>query len=96
MMKPDIGRRVTMQNISHPLNDEEIDRLDRFLLDRIDDEADTEDKDEGVLDISELDGFFTALVSGPVIFRPRAGCPRCGVISSRSGNAQQISRLSFR
>ena len=75
MMKPDIGRRVTMQNISHPLNDEEIDQLDQFLLDRIDDDADTEDKDEGVLDISELDGFFTALVSGPVMIPPSRWLP---------------------
>ena len=48
-----------------PLTDEECDRLDQFLLDRIDEEADALDKDEGVLDMSELDGLFTALVSGP-------------------------------
>ena len=55
-----------MENLFNTLNEEEIDQLDRFLLDRIDEEADTEGKDEGVLNISELDGFFTALVSGPV------------------------------
>lgn len=33
------------------LNEEEIERLDQFLLDRIDEDADTEGKDEGVLDI---------------------------------------------
>ena len=50
-----------------PLNEEEFDYLDDLLLERIDDDADTRDKDEGVLDISELDGLFTAIVSGPPI-----------------------------
>jgi uncharacterized protein len=54
-----------MNDLVTPLTDEECDRLDQFLLDRIDEEADTLDKDEGVLDMSELDGLFTALVSGP-------------------------------
>ncbi len=64
-----------MQNIFHTLNDEEVEWLDRFLLDRIDDDADTEGKDEGVLDISELDGLFTALVSGPVMISPSRWLP---------------------
>jgi uncharacterized protein len=38
-----------------PLNDEELDWLDQFLLDRVDDEADTEGRNEGVLDVSELE-----------------------------------------
>jgi len=54
-----------MNNLVTPLTDEECDRLNQFLLDRIDEEADALDKDEGVLDMSELDGLFTALVSGP-------------------------------
>lgn len=57
------------------LNEEEIERLDQFLLDRIDEDADTEGKDEGVLDIFELDGFFTALVSGPVVIPPSRWLP---------------------
>ena len=64
-----------MKNLFNPLNDEEIEQLDRFLLDRIDDDADTEGKDEGVLDISELDGLFTALVSGPVVVPPSRWLP---------------------
>ncbi|MEN8109003.1 MAG: UPF0149 family protein [Pseudomonadota bacterium] len=55
-----------MKDLVTPLTDEEFDRLDRFLLDRIDEGAETLDKDEGVLDISELDGLFTAFVSGPI------------------------------
>jgi uncharacterized protein len=57
------------------LTDEELDRLDRFLTDRIDEEAATEDKDEGVLGISELDGFLTAIVSGPVTVVPSRWLP---------------------
>ena len=54
-----------MLNLDNPLTDEELHILDRFLLNRFEDDSDTEDKDEGVLGISELDGMFTAIVSGP-------------------------------
>ena len=64
-----------MNDLSTPLTDEECDLLDRFLLERIDEEADTLDKDEGVLDISELDGLFTALVSGPLSVAPSQWLP---------------------
>jgi uncharacterized protein len=64
-----------MKDLTTPLTDKECDRLDRFLLDRIDEEADTQDKDEGVLDISELDGMFTALVSGPISTVPSQWLP---------------------
>jgi uncharacterized protein len=49
------------------LTEAEFDKLDRLLLDRIDEDVDPTGKDEGILDISELDGFFTAVVSGPVM-----------------------------
>lgn len=64
-----------MNDLNTPLSDEENDRLDRFLLDRIDEDADTTDMDEGVLDISELDGLFTAIVSGPVNVVPSQWLP---------------------
>ena len=64
-----------MNDLSTPLTDEEYDLLDRFLLERIDEEADTLDKDEGVLEISELDGLFTALVSGPISTVPSQWLP---------------------
>lgn len=64
-----------MNPLSEPLSDDELDRLDRFLLDRIDEDADKEDKDEGVLGISELDGLFTALVSGPDAVMPSRWLP---------------------
>lgn len=64
-----------MNELSTPLSDDELDRLDHFLLERIDDDADTLDKDEGVLDVSELDGLFTALVSGPTSVMPSQWLP---------------------
>jgi len=64
-----------MKELFTSLSDEEYERLDQFLLERIDDEDDALDKDEGVLNISELDGLFTAIVSGPVITAPSQWLP---------------------
>jgi uncharacterized protein len=64
-----------MNDLSSPLTDTEFERLDRFLLERIDEEAETLDTDEGVLDISELDGLFTAVVSSPVSIVPSQWLP---------------------
>ncbi len=57
------------------LTENELHRLDDFLLSRIDDDTDTENKDEGVLDVSELDGLFTAIVSGPSFVPPSQWLP---------------------
>jgi uncharacterized protein len=48
-----------------PLNPDELDWLDRVLYERLD-EDEPEDAEEGVISVAELDGFFTALVSGPL------------------------------
>jgi len=64
-----------MKELFATLSDEEYERLDQFLLERIGDETETLGKDEGVLDISELDGLFTAIVSGPVITAPSQWLP---------------------
>jgi uncharacterized protein len=64
-----------MKELFTPLSDEEYESLDEFLLERIDDDADTNGKDEGVLDISELDGLFTAIVSGPMTIMPSQWLP---------------------
>ena len=64
-----------MDNIFEPLSEEELEWLDHFLLYRIEDDADCEDKDEGVLDVSELDGLLTAVVSGPVVVPPSRWIP---------------------
>ena len=70
-----------MSNLFTPLSDEELDQLDDFLLDRFDEEfeyAENEDeeRDEGILNISTLDGFLTAIVSGPSITPPSQWLPK--------------------
>lgn len=64
-----------MEMSNHPLSDAELDRLDRFLLDRIDEDAVTDKLDEGVIDVSTLDGLLTAVVSGPVMVPPSIWLP---------------------
>ncbi len=61
---------------TEPLNDAEIEWLEDFLFERLDEDTDTSDLDEGVLCVSELDGFFTALVSGPVMLSPSQWLPQ--------------------
>ena len=58
-----------------PLTDKELNQLDGFLLNRIDDDTDTTGKDEGVLESSTLDGFFTAIISGPQMIMPAQWLP---------------------
>jgi uncharacterized protein len=67
--------QVTMSHLNTPLSDQEIDELNRFLLARIPDEEESDAVDEGVLDISELDGFLTAIVSGPRPIQPSEWLP---------------------
>ncbi len=64
-----------MSQLTQALNNDELDRLDSFLLERIP-EGDVEGEvDEGILDISELDGFLTALISGPKAITPAEWLP---------------------
>ena len=58
-----------------PLTSDQLDWLEDFLLNRIDEDAVTEGLDEGVLVIPELDGFLTAIVSGPVVLVPSRWLP---------------------
>ncbi|MCO6512475.1 MAG: UPF0149 family protein [Aridibacter famidurans] len=61
-----------------PLTEKELDELDNFLLDRIPEgvaEEYDENLDEGILDISELDGFLTAVVSSPNLIQPSRWIP---------------------
>ena len=57
------------------ISDDDLDYLDDFLLDRIDENADTEGKDEGILGVSDLDGFLMAVVSGPNLIPPSQWLP---------------------
>lgn len=53
-----------------PLDDDEFDYLKRFLSLRVDDDTYSVGMDEGVFGMSGLDGFFTAIVSGPEMIPP--------------------------
>jgi len=68
-----------IDRLTDPLDDAELDELDRFLLDRMtDEEGDAiaaADGDEGILDVSELDGFLTAVISGPNTIPPSRWLP---------------------
>jgi uncharacterized protein len=66
---------AAITDLSDPLSDEELERLQTVLLDRVDEDAATDGKDEGVLDVSELDGLLTAVVSGPVTIVPSRWLP---------------------
>ncbi|MEJ2309150.1 MAG: UPF0149 family protein [Gammaproteobacteria bacterium] len=63
-----------MQDLRAPLSDDELDYLNDSLLERIPEDADP-DMDVGILDLSELDGFFTAIVSGPNMIPPSQWLP---------------------
>jgi uncharacterized protein len=64
-----------MSLLNTPLSDQEIDQLNGFLLERIPDTEAEAGADEGILDISELDGFLTAIISGPRPLTPSEWLP---------------------
>lgn len=61
---------------NEPLSEVEIDWLEEFLINRIDEDTNTDDLDEGIFCLSELDGLFTAVVSGPVMLPPSQWLPQ--------------------
>jgi uncharacterized protein len=62
-----------MNKLLEPLDDVELERLDAFLLERLD--PDTAEGDTGLISISGLDGLFTALISGPTLPQPSQWLP---------------------
>ena len=58
-----------------PLTDKELDQLGTILLSRIGEDTDTSGKDEGIFDMSTLDGYFTAIISGPQMIMPSQWLP---------------------
>jgi len=64
-----------MEDLAIPLTDDELNRLDAFLMERLSEEEENSDTNRGVMDICELDGFFTALVSGPEHVTPSQWLP---------------------
>jgi uncharacterized protein len=54
---------------------DELDYLDKFLMSRLDENNDSESLNEGIYCTSELDGFFTAVVSSPILIKPSGWMP---------------------
>jgi uncharacterized protein len=69
----------TLEELAEPLDDHEYDELDAYLLALEDDRA--------VLNLSEFDGFVTAIVSGPELIAPSEWLP---VVLGDSGNAPAV------
>ena len=65
-----------MRDLFKPLSHQEIEQLDHFLLDRIPEDDVTEEMEEGIIDLTSLDGFFTAIVSGPDMILPSQWLPQ--------------------
>jgi uncharacterized protein len=83
-----------MNDLFTLLTEQEMKSLDRFLLDRIHEDVDTQGKEEGILDISELDGFFTAVVSGPVVTPPSQWFPAVwGDFEPVWGSEQEFEKI---
>ena len=66
-----------MKKFTQPLTDDELEDLEDLLVDRFGDEDDDVDdgRNEGIFLLDELDGFLTALVSGPVAVLPPVWLP---------------------
>lgn len=80
-----------------PLDDDELDELDQFLLYRGEVESDdtyVEGLDEGILTLSELDGFLTAVVSGPEAITPSHWLPVVwGDVEPKWKSPQEFERI---
>jgi len=62
-------------NLSAPLSEAELSALDDALLDRFDEDSEPLPGDEGIINVSELDGLLTAVVSSPVMIMPSTWIP---------------------
>jgi uncharacterized protein len=56
--------------LAPPLDEDEMAFLDDFLLERVPEDEVEEGDDEGILNISELDGFLTAIICSPDLIPP--------------------------
>ena len=57
------------------ISDEDLDWLENILLNRVDESEYNVDQDEGIILLSELDGYFTAIVSAPTFIPPSQWLP---------------------
>ncbi len=73
------GARYIMKSLSPdlstPLSEEELFELDEALLNRFDEDSEPLPGDEGIIDVTELDGLLTAVVSSPVMIMPSRWFP---------------------
>jgi yecA family protein len=77
-----------------PLSEADLIWLEELLLGRISDEENTEGKDEGILDLSELDGYLTAIVSAPQLIPPSEWFPAIwGDFQPQWKDRQQIEKV---
>lgn len=53
-----------------PLTEDELRELDAALLDRFGEDSELLPGDEGVIDVTELDGLLTAVINSPVMIMP--------------------------
>jgi len=67
--------RTPSPELSKPLSEAELDELNDVLLDRFDEDSEPVDGNEGIIDVSELDGLLTAVVSSPVTILPSQWYP---------------------
>ena len=83
-----------MKKPLNPPSEAELDWLEEFLLNRIDEDIDVGDLDEGILDLSALDGFFCAIVSGPEMVPPSLWIPSLwGDFETDWANEQEAEKV---
>jgi uncharacterized protein len=59
-----------LPDLFSPLTEEELAQLDEALLYRFDEDSEPLPGDEGISDVTELDGLLTAVISSPVMIMP--------------------------
>ncbi len=64
-----------MEDLNSPLDEQELEEVDRFLAGRVNEDELAEDSDGGMLSVSQLDGLLTAVVSAPVAMPPSQWLP---------------------
>jgi len=88
------GTNQTLPMLGTPLSDEELHRLDKFLL--------SESLPEGTMTMDELDGYLTAIACGPVTLAPSQwlygiwGWPEEGAVFQTKKEAEKIINLILR
>lgn len=83
-----------MDDLSVALSQVEFEWLNDFLMSRITDDVEIEKIEMGLLSVSELDGFLTALASGPVTILPSHWLPALwGDLEPRWGSEKEFKQV---